>query len=208
MPEQPALLEVGRIEKAHGLRGDVVVMLSTNVIERVAPGSVLFAGAKAPRRLEIAASRPHQHRFIVTFAGVNSKEEADALHGVPLFAQPIEDDDPETLWIHELLGQQVVELVDGGERSHGRVIGVIDNPASDILELEGGGLVPLRFIVDHATPGRLVIEPPIGLLEDPDAVEDAEGTDRLVEPVEVEPDAVEPDEVEPHEVDGRDESSA
>jgi 16S rRNA processing protein RimM len=170
LPDEPALLEVGRIEKAHGLRGDVVVKLSTNVIERVAPGSLLVAGERQPRPLEVVRSQPHQHRFIVTFHGVNSKEEADALHGLTLYAAPIDDDDPETLWVHELIGQEVVEVVGGVDRSHGRVKAVIDNPASDILELENGGLVPLRFVVDHATPGRLVIEPPLGLLDDDDAI--------------------------------------
>jgi len=168
LADEPLLLEVGRIEKAHGLRGDVIVKLSTNVVERVAPGSLLIAGERSPRPLEVVRSQPHQHRFIVTFAGVNSKEEADALHGVTLYAEPFEDDDPDTLWVHELIGQSVVEIVDGVERSHGRVKAVIDNPASDILELDNGGLVPLRFVVDHSTPGRLVIEPPPGLLDDAD----------------------------------------
>lgn len=166
MPDRPALLEVGRIEKAHGLRGDVIVSLSTNVVERVAPGAELVAGERPPRRLVVARSQPHQHRFIVTFDGVNSKEEADALHGLTLFAEPIDDDDPDTLWVHQLIGSEVIELVGGAERSHGRVTAVIDNPASDLLELEGGALVPLRFVVDHATPGRLVVEPPPGLLDD------------------------------------------
>jgi 16S rRNA processing protein RimM len=173
LTEKPALLEVGRIEKAHGLRGDVIVKLSTNVVERVAPGSVLVAGERQPRTLEVVRSQPHQHRFIVTFAGVNSKEDADALHGKTLYAEPLDDDDPETLWVHELIGQEVVEIVAGAERSHGRVAAVIDNPASDILELENGGLVPLRFVVDHSTPGRLVIEPPPGLLDDDDGTDDA-----------------------------------
>ena len=38
------------------------------------------------------------------------------------------------------------------------------NPASDLLVLDGGQLVPLRFVVEHG-PGRVVIDPPAGLLE-------------------------------------------
>ena len=36
-------LEVGRIHKAHGLAGDLVVSLSTNRQERVDPGAVLVS---------------------------------------------------------------------------------------------------------------------------------------------------------------------
>lgn len=151
------LLEVGRVEKAHGLRGEVIVKLSTNVVERVAPGSVLFAGDRA---LTVVSSSPHQHRFIVQFEGVASREEADALHGAALQAEPI--DDPEALWIHELIGAEVFDL---GGVSHGTVRSVIDNPASDLLELESGVLIPLRFVVDHAMKGKLVVDPPAGLLE-------------------------------------------
>jgi hypothetical protein len=38
------------------------------------------------------------------------------------------------------------------------------NPASDILVLDDDQMVPLRFVVDRQ-PGRLVIDPPEGLLE-------------------------------------------
>ena len=51
------LLEIGTIGKAHGLRGDVVVRLITNRLERVEPGSTLHT-ERGP--LTVAASRPHQ----------------------------------------------------------------------------------------------------------------------------------------------------
>ena len=49
-------------------------------------------------------------------------------------------------------------------RSLGHVTAVEANPASDLLVLEGGGLVPLRFVVDHG-PDRVVVDVPDGLLE-------------------------------------------
>jgi 16S rRNA processing protein RimM len=170
---QPRPLEVGRIERPHGLRGEVVVKLSTNVLERVAPGSVLMAGHAPPRPLTIRSSRPHQHRYIVVFEGVDTRAAADELHGVTLYAEPVTDDDPDTMWVHDLIGREVIEMVGGAERSHGPVVAVIDNPASDLLELEGGGLVPLRFVVDHTQPGRLIVEVPAGLLDGTDGEDGA-----------------------------------
>src|SRR5690349_8892729 len=149
------LLEVGRVAKPHGLRGEVVVALSTNRPERVAKGTVLHVD-DGP--LTITASRPHQHRWIVRFAGVDTREAADALHGQVLRAEPLED--PDALWVHELIGSVVV---DQHGTEHGTVTAVEVNPASDLLVLDGGALVPLTFVVDRAD-GRITVDVPDGLL--------------------------------------------
>ncbi len=153
------LLEVGRIDKPHGVRGDVVVSLITTETSRVAVGSVLRAG---DRDLVVAASRPHQHRFVVTFEGVHGREGAEAIAGRVLRAEPLDDDDPADLWVHHLIGSAVIEP-DGTER--GMVEAVQDNPASDLLVLDTGALVPLRFLVERDALGRLVVDVPAGLFE-------------------------------------------
>jgi 16S rRNA processing protein RimM len=150
------VLEVGRVVKPHGLRGEVIVELFTNRDERMAAGTVL---ATDDGPLTIEWSSAPLGRWIVQFAGVHGREAAEALRGTVLSAEPL--DDPDALWVHELVGAEVVG-VDG--RPYGRVESVEANPASDLLVLEGGGLVPLRFMVDRA-PGRLTIDPPAGLLD-------------------------------------------
>lgn len=159
----PDRLEVGRIAKAHGLRGEVVVVLTTDRRERVEPGSVLHDGEQD---LFVAGSRPHQDRWIVQFEGIEGREAADALRGRTLFAEPLDDDD--ALWVHELIGRRVVEL-DGTER--GTVESVQSNPASDLLVLDTGALVPLAFVVEDPPPGTatspdtVTIDPPEGLFD-------------------------------------------
>ena len=147
---------MGRVVKPHGLRGEVVVELLTNRTERLAPGSALFGPSGV---LEVERSSPHQHRWIVTFAGVFDREGAEALRGALLSAEPI--DDPGELWVHDLVGATVV---DPGGTALGTVTAVEANPASDLLVLDGGGLVPLRFVVS-SEPGRVVVDPPAGLLD-------------------------------------------
>lgn len=152
------MLEVGRIDRAHGVRGEVVVTLITDLTERLAPGSVLETDAGL---LAVVASKPHQHRWIVTFAGVADRASAEALHGLVLRAEPV--DDADALWVHELIGAEV--LTTGGDPC-GRVAWVEDNPASPILVLEGGAMVPVVFVVDQSgLPDRLVIDAPEGLFE-------------------------------------------
>jgi 16S rRNA processing protein RimM len=150
------LLEIGRVTRPHGLRGDVVVELTTDRVERLAPGTVLTSDAGD---LTVAAARPHQHRWIVSFEGHTGREAADRLRGLALRAAPI--DDPDALWVHDLVGSEVVTA--GGDVV-GSCVAVVANPASDLLELDGGALVPVVFVVER-TPGRVVIDPPDGLLD-------------------------------------------
>jgi len=152
------MLGVGRIVKPHGLRGDVIVSLTTNREERVAVGSRLTDADG--RVLVVDRSSPHQGRFIVTFHGVNGIDEAEALRDRPLFAAPLED--PDTLWVHDLVGATVVDTA-GTEL--GTVEGVQANPASDLLVLDGGALIPLRSVVDHRPGVRVTVDVPDGLLD-------------------------------------------
>ena len=151
------LLEVGRVSRPHGLKGDVIVELITNRPEaRLAPGSRLVTDDGA---LEVVSSSPHQNRWIVTFAGVNSREAADHLRGTVLRAEPLEEEG--TLWVHELVGSSVV-TVDG--QAVGTVESVQPSPASDLLVLHDERLVPMTFVV-ATSPGQVVIDPPEGLLD-------------------------------------------
>ena len=149
------LLEVGQITKPHGLKGEVIVKLSTNHDERVAPGTVLETD-RGPMTIE--ASSPHQHGWIVRFSGMTTREQAEAARGLLLRAEPL--DDPDQLWIHEVIGSAVVDTVGA---ALGICVSVEANPASDLIVLDGGGLVPMRFVVEHR-PGTIVVDVPEGLL--------------------------------------------
>ena len=156
----PTLLGVGRIVTPHGLRGDVSISLTTNREERVSVGSVLVA--EDGRVFEIVRSTPHRGRNIVTLDGVEGIDAAESLRDTPLFAPPLED--PDALWVHDLIGSTVVDL-DGTEL--GTVAGVEANPASDLLVLAGGGLIPLRFVTDSEPGVRVTVDIPDGLLDLP-----------------------------------------
>ena len=81
----PRLLEVGRIGRAHGLRGDVVVDLTTDrTMERTAPGAELWI---ADRKVVVAVARPHQQKWLVRFEGVEDRTAAESLRGRTLSAE-------------------------------------------------------------------------------------------------------------------------
>ena len=154
----PQLLEVGRITKAHGLRGEVVVFLTSDREERVARGAVLHGDRG--QRLVVAGSRRHQDRWIVSFEQLTSREDAEAARGTVLSAEPI--DDPDALWVHEVIGCTVLDA-DGVER--GVVESVMDNPAAALLVLDSGALVPVVFVVGTPADGVVHVDVPDGLFD-------------------------------------------
>ena len=151
------LLEVGHIRRAHGLRGDVFVQLSDDNDARVAPGAELLLGDRA---LIVESSRVAANgRRIVKFAGIDDRTTAERHANAVLHGRPF--DDPDALWVHELIGGRVVEI-DGTE--HGTCVAVIANPAADLLELDSGALVPTNFVVAN-TDGVISVETPEGLFD-------------------------------------------
>jgi len=158
------LLDVGRIGRAHGIKGDVFVDLTTDRTERVRVGSRLFTQG---RWLVVTASSRSGERWRVHFDGIDDRTAAEALTGAVVAAEPI--DDPDALWVHQLIGARVVEA-DGTDR--GRCVAVVENPAADLLELDSGALVPVTFVTDLARSpagdpngNTVTIDPPEGLFE-------------------------------------------
>lgn len=137
----------------------MVVQLWTDQTQRLDPGVVL---ASTQGALRVVSSKPFGHeRFIVQFEGVGDRTSAEALRGVDLEAEPI--DAPGTLWVHELVGATVR---DAAGTELGRVGAVEANPASDLLVLESGGLIPIRFVTRHDAEAALVeVDIPEGLLD-------------------------------------------
>ncbi|MDO5075829.1 ribosome maturation factor RimM [Corynebacterium sp.] len=164
-------LLIGRVVKSHGIRGEVVVEVTTDAPDvRFAQGAVL-AGRQGGKEhsLTVAASRPHQGRLLVKFAEVADRNAADALRGTKFFAPPREeDDDDEGFYDHELEGLRVIHL---GE-DIGEVTGVMHGPAGEILEVRlADGKETLVPFVHAIVPevdleaGTCTITPPEGLLE-------------------------------------------
>ncbi len=154
----PRLLEVGRITKAHGLRGEVVVFLTSDRDERVARGAELHTDRDTT--LVVSSSRRHQDRWIVAFEQITTREAAEAARGTVLSGTPIED--PDALWVHELIGCRVVDA-DGVDR--GTVESVMDNPAASLLVLDSGALVPVVFVVSGPADGTVRVDTPDGLFD-------------------------------------------
>lgn len=133
-----------------------MVTLVTDQLERLAPGASLSTDAGV---LTVRASRPLRHRFVVTFEGVDTLEGAESLRGTVLRGDPISKDG--ALWVDQLIGVSV-RTVDGA--TLGVVTSVEANPASDLLVLDSGVLIPTRFVVGSIVDDTVTVEVPEGLL--------------------------------------------
>jgi len=151
------LLEIGRTGRAHGVRGDLSLILISDRTERLKVGRQLQVGQ---RMVTITASRPAGTRWLVHFEGIDDRNAAELLANQPVLGEPLPSN-PDDLYVHELIGSEVVDTTG---TSYGVCTAVLANPAHDILELESGALVPVVFVVS-ASPGRVVIDPPEGLFD-------------------------------------------
>lgn len=172
-------LVVGRVAKSHGVRGELVVDIRTDSPEeRFAPGSVLLG--RAPRgggdaEYVVEAARSHSGRLLLRLEGVGDRDSADALRGT-LFLVDSADldapDDPEEFHDHQLIGLRA-DLPDGS--ALGEVVDVEHSGAGERLvvrrsDVEDGRNLLVPFV--HAIvpevdlgAGRVVVDPPEGLLE-------------------------------------------
>ena len=151
------LLEVGRIIKAQGLKGQVLVDLWTDRQERLDVGAELSTERGT---LVVAYAGAHQGRFIVNFDRITTREEAERWRGVVLSASRLDDNG--VIWIDQLYD---AEVFDGAGTRRGVVVGVEANPASDLLVLDSGALVPLTFVTRVEANTRIDVDVPEGLFE-------------------------------------------
>jgi 16S rRNA processing protein RimM len=131
---------VGRIGKAHGIRGDVTVDVRTDEPERrFAPDAVLRVEAprgstSTLRSVRVERARWHSSRLLVVFAEIPDRTAAEAARGLLLYADVPADEspeDPDEFYDHQLVGLAAYD-VDG--RALGEVTGLVHG-AQDLLTI-------------------------------------------------------------------------
>jgi 16S rRNA processing protein RimM len=171
-------LVIGRVGRAHGLRGEVAVDTRTDDPDsRFVVGATLKTDPAAAGPLTIASTRPHQGRLLARFEEVTDRNAADGLRGVLLVVEVSEaarPPDPEEFFDHQLVGLRVQDQTGAVV---GEVVGLLHHPAHDVLVVrrdEGpDALVPF---VSELVPdvdlehGRVTVADRPGLL-DPERME-------------------------------------
>ena len=167
------LVVVGRIGRAHGLRGEVSVEVRTDEPEvRFADRAVLASDDAGGRSLTVVSTRHHHGRLLVHFDGVEDRTAAEGLAGRSLWVEvdpASRPDDPDEFYIHSLVG---LTATTADAVPVGVVVDVVPLPGQDLLVLKADDgrevLVPfVEQFVPTIDPGAgvLVVAPPPGLLE-------------------------------------------
>ncbi len=176
-------LTVGRVAKAHGIGGELVVEIRTDdPADRFMPGNTLRG--KAPRGgpecdYVVESVREHGGRLLVRLAGINDRDAAESLRGT-LFVVDSGDlppiDEPDTYYDHQLEGLRVRTTTG---QDVGVVTEVLHTAAGELLAVRRGSgpgsseaLVPFVgaivtsvSLADGSGPGLIEIDPPEGLLD-------------------------------------------
>ncbi|MEV6271021.1 ribosome maturation factor RimM [Kribbella sp. NPDC051936] len=172
------LVTVGRIGRAHGIKGEVGIDVRTDEPDRrFADGAVLVTDAKVSRRLTVAASRWHSGRLLVKFAEVPDRTAAEQLRNLLVQCEVPDDErpeDPEEYYDRDLIGL-AVRTTDGVEV--GEVTDVVHLPSQDLLEIRrtAGNLV-LVPMVEELVP-EIDIDKRYVLVADRPGLLDPEGAE-------------------------------
>lgn len=181
-------MTVGRVARAHGIRGDVTIDVRTDEPERrFAPGTRFEHSGGA---LVVESWRWHSSKLLVRFEGVDDRDSAERLRGIELSMRVSAAElpaEPDEYYDHQLRG--LLAVTTAGEPI-GVVRDVLHLPSQDVLAIDRGvtegpadppdpvdsvdsaGEVLVPFVaqmvarVDLAA-GRVEIEDPAGLLAEP-----------------------------------------
>jgi len=164
-------VQVGRIGRPHGLKGEVTVVASTDNPDRFTTGSSFLTDEEEPRRLTVAEMRRHHGYLLIRFEGCEDRDNAEGLRGLNLMISPEERRPLEEgeYWPQDLEG--LVALNRSGHRI-GVVTGVVLGDAQDrlVITTSTGGEVEIPFVEGlvsevHPSGGFVVVMPPEGLIE-------------------------------------------
>ena len=167
-----AMAAVGRIARAHGIRGQVILNSDTDFPEeRFKPGATVFTqrgGEVTP--LTLTTVRFQNGRPVIGIEGVETMNDAEALAGLELRV-PLDELAPlpaGMFYHHELIGCQV-ETVDGEKvGAVEKVEGTLEGSRLVVAGKRGEILIPMATAICRTIDvagKRIVIEPPDGLLD-------------------------------------------
>ncbi|MDQ0923039.1 16S rRNA processing protein RimM [Pseudarthrobacter sp. W1I19] len=176
-------LQVARIGKPHGIRGEVTVQVLTDAPEdRFVPGTEFVVEPASAGPLTVSSARWNKDILLLGFEEITTRNEAETLRGAKLFidTEELDEDDDDGWYEHELVGLEARV----GSQVVGKVAALNTMPVQDLLVVTtpGGEEILIPF-VEQIVPevnieeGFILLTPPDGLFElnvDQDAGTDPE----------------------------------
>src|SRR6476660_2379928 len=169
--EEHMQLQVARIGKPHGIRGEVTVQVLTDAPgDRFVPGTQFVVEPASAGPLTVESARWNKDILLLAFEEVETRNEAEALRGAKLFieTEELDEDDDEGWYEHELVGLDVRV----GDAVVGKVSGLHAMPVQDLLVVtdQAGKEVLIPFVEQivpevNVAEKYVLVTPPPGLFE-------------------------------------------
>jgi 16S rRNA processing protein RimM len=164
-------LQVARIGKPHGIRGEVTVQVLTDAPgDRFVPGTEFVVEPASAGPLTVHSARWNKDILLIAFEEIETRNEAETLRGAKLFieSEELEDNDDEGWYEHELVGLEARV----GSQVVGKVSGLNTMPVQDLLVVKtpDGKEILIPFVEQivpevNVAEGYVLVTPPAGLFE-------------------------------------------
>lgn len=164
-------LQVARIGKPHGIRGEVTVQVMTDApADRFVAGTEFVVEPASAGPLTVISARWNKDILLLAFDQIETRNQAETLRGAKLFVETeeLEDNDDEGWYEHELVGLEARV----GTQVVGKVSGLNTLPVQDLLVVETpeGKEILIPFVEQivpevNVAEGYILVTPPPGLLE-------------------------------------------
>ncbi|HOE34643.1 MAG: 16S rRNA processing protein RimM [Chloroflexi bacterium] len=134
LPDEPAFALIGRLQRVHGVRGEIAMRVLTDFPQRLRRGKKVFLG---PEYLEyvVASVRPKAPLLLLSFEGVSTREEAQALTNLDVFTatKGLPALPEGSYYHHQLIGLRVFEQ----SELLGEISEVLETGANDVFVVRG-----------------------------------------------------------------------
>lgn len=164
-------LQVARIGKPHGIRGEVTVQVLTDApADRFVPGTEFMVEPASVGPLTVVSARWNKDILLLAFEEIETRNDAETLRGAKLFieTEELDEDDDEGWYEHELVGLEARV----GSQVVGKIAALHTMPVQDLLVVEApDGKEILIPFVEQIVPevnvagGFVLLTPPDGLFE-------------------------------------------
>ncbi len=164
-------LQVARIGKPHGIRGEVTVQVLTDAPgDRFVPGTEFVVEPASAGPLIVESARWNKDILLLAFEGIETRNQAETLRGAKLFieTEELDEDDDEGWYEHELVGLEARV----GSQVVGKIAALHTLPVQDLLVVEtpDGKEILVPFVEQivpevNVADGFVLLTPPDGLFE-------------------------------------------
>ena len=168
MIKKEDVYKIGRLGKAHGIKGEVSFQFDDDIFDRVEAEYLVLDvdGILVPFFME-------EYRFrndsvcLVKFCDIDTQQRAQELTGCDVyFPRALAEEADEALTLSSLVGFDIVDASDG--KNIGTIAAIDDSTQNILFELEDGTLIPAsdELIEDIDTEQRQIkMNIPEGLLD-------------------------------------------